>query len=317
LSLSSISNQVNHALAKVTWDKDQIAEFQAEHGVASVKKSLRPGGDPTQPLPVILGINTRRTYFQTATLFFKRAEEITDEGLLAKLLDPDIIMTTFEEYYADAAPGTVNKLLAALEKVHLGCVKLGWTKEPCPITSEMRDWVKSFRDDSDVRMPRFGYKPEDAERVVAHLKDKNSKYALAAELALYCGLREDEIAGLRGEHVDKAQKVLHITGKGGLYRRVPIPENLLDQLNSSKQYLFTPSASWRAGFRRTVREATRSLGIEISGVHRLRSNFAQQKYKEFINQGMDECEARRQISNLLGHARIDVTFKYVPKGFSE
>lgn len=317
MSLSSISNQVNHALAKVTWDKDQIAEFQAEHGVASVKKSLRPGGDPTQPLPVILGINTRRTYFQTATLFFKRAEEITDEGLLAKLLDPDIIMTTFEEYYADAAPGTVNKLLAALEKVHLGCVKLGWTKEPCPITSEMRDWVKSFRDDSDVRMPRFGYKPEDAERVVAHLKDKNSKYALAAELALYCGLREDEIAGLRGEHVDKAQKVLHITGKGGLYRRVPIPENLLDQLNSSKQYLFTPSASWRAGFRRTVREATRSLGIEISGVHRLRSNFAQQKYKEFINQGMDECEARRQISNLLGHARIDVTFKYVPKGFSE
>ena len=178
MSLSSISNQVNHALAKVTWDKDQIEEFQAEHGVTSVKKSLRPGGDPTQPLPVILGINTRRTYFQTATLFFKRAEEITDEGLLANLLDPDIIMTTFEEHYADAAPGTVNKLLAAFEKVHLGCVKLGWTKGPYPITSEMREWMKSFRDDSDVRTPRFGYKPEDAERVVAHLKDKKSANTL-------------------------------------------------------------------------------------------------------------------------------------------
>lgn len=315
MSLASISNQVNHALAKVTWNKEQIAEYQAEQGVTSVKKSLRPGGDPTQPLPVILGISTRRTYFQAATLFFKRAEEIADEGLLANLLDQDIIMTTFEEHYSDAAPGTANKLLAALEKVHLGCTKLGWTKESCPITPELREWVKTFRDDSDVRSPRFGYRPEDAEKVVAFLKNKKSAYALPAELALLCGLREDEIAGLKGENIDAKQKLMHITGKGGRYRPVPIPEGLLNQLNCSKQYLFTPSASWRAGFRRTVRDATRALGIEISGVHRLRSNFAQKKYKEFIDQGLDKREARRQISELLGHARIDVTYKYVPNEF--
>lgn len=315
LSLASISNQVNHALAKVTWNREQIEAYQAEQGVTSVKKSLRPGGDPTQPLPVILGINTRRTYFQTATLFFKRAEEITDEGLLAKLLDLDIIMTTFEEHYTDAAPGTVNKLLAALEKVHLGCTKLGWTKEPCPITPELRDWVKAFRDDSDVRSPRFGYKPEDAEKVVAFLKNKKSAYALPAELALRCGLREDEIAGLKGENIDVEKELMHITGKGGRYRPVPIPEDLLNQLNCSKQYLFTPSASWRAGFRRTVRDATKVLGIEISGVHRLRANFAQKKYQNFLAQGMDEREARKRVSELLGHARIDVTYKYVPKGY--
>jgi len=313
--LSSISNQVNHALAKVTWEKEQIEAYKVEQGVISVKKSLRPGGDPTQPLPVILGINTRRTYFQTATLFFKRAEDITDEGLLARLLDPEIIMTTFEEHYTDAAPGTVNKLLAALEKVHLGCAKLGWTKAPCPITSELRKWVKSFRDDSDVRSPRFAYRPEDAVKVVARLKEKNSAYALPAELALRCGLREDEIAGLKGENIDVEHKMLHITGKGGRYRSVPISEDLLSRLNRSKQYLFTPSASWRAGFRRTVREVTRALGIEISGVHRLRSNFAQNKYQDFLIQGMDDHEARCKISELLGHARIDVTYKYVPKGF--
>ena len=315
MSLSSISNQVNHALAKVTWNKEKIAEYQAEHGITSVKKSLRPGGDPTQPLPVILGINTRRTYFQAATLFFKRAEEITDEGLLVKLMDLDIIMTTFEEHYTDAAPGTVNKLLAALEKVHLGCTKLGWTRTPCPITPELREWMKSFRDDSDVRVPRFGYRPEDAERVVAYLKDKKSAYALPAELALRCGLREDEIAGLKGENIDKEHKLLHITGKGGRYRPVPISEDLLRQLNSSKQYLFTPSASWRAGFRRTVRDATKTLGIEISGVHRLRANFAQNKYQEFLAQEMNERESRQRVSELLGHARIDVTYKYVPKDF--
>jgi hypothetical protein len=36
---------------------------------------------------------------------------------------------------------------------------------------------------------------------------------------------------------------------------------------------------------------------------------------EFLNQGMDNHGARRQISELLGDARIDVTYKYVPKGF--
>jgi site-specific recombinase XerD len=80
--------------------------------------------------------------------------------------------------------------------------------------------------------------------------------------------------------------------------------------------LFTPSASWRAGFRRTVRDAIRALGIEISGVHRLRANFAQNKYQEFLAQGMDEREARLRVSELLGHARIDVTYKYIPKGYS-
>ena len=315
LSLSSISNQVNHALAKVTWDNEKIQEYKVEHGVTSVKKSLRPDGDPTQPLPVILGINTRRTYFQAATLFFKRAEEITDEGLLVKLLETDVIMTTFEEHYTYSAPGTVNKLLAALEKVHLGCSKLGWTKTPCPITAELRAWVKSFRDDSDVRAPRFGYRTEDSVKVVEFLKEKKSVYALPAELALRCGLREDEMAGMQGRNIDLEHNLLHITGKGGRYRPVPIPEDLILRLNRSKQFIFTPSASWRAGFRRTVLDTTKELGIGISGVHRLRANYAQNRYLEFLAQGMDDRGARRQVSELLGHARIDVTYKYVPKGF--
>ena len=71
---------------------------------------------------------------------------------------------------------------------------------------------------------------------------------------------------------------------------MPIPEDLLNQLNESKQYLFTPSASWRAGFRRTVREATEALGIEISGVHRLRANFAQNKYQDFLAEGMESAK---------------------------
>jgi hypothetical protein len=118
--------------------------------------------------------------------------------------------------------------------------------------------------------------------VVSCLKEKKSAYTLPAELALRCRLLEDEIAGFKGENIDVEQKLLHIIGKGGRYHPVPIPDDLLSQLNRSKQYLFTHSASWRAGFRQTVREATKALGIEISGVHRLRANFAQNKYQYFL-----------------------------------
>jgi len=315
VSQSSISNQVNHALAKVTWEKEQIKKYQLKRGVPSVKKSLRPGGDPTRPLPVILGISTRRTYFQSAAAFFKRAEKISGHGLLSDLLEPDVVRTTLQQHYRDLAPGTVKKVLAAIEKVHLGCSQLGWTKTPCPITPELREWVNSFRDDSGVRASRFGYRPEDAERVVTYMKEKKSTYVLAAELAFRCGLRADEIAGLKGENIDAENLMLNITGKGGRYRQVPIPDDLLHQLNQSKQYLFTPSASWRASFRRAVNEATKSLGIEISGVHRLRANYAQNEYLEYMEKGMDDHEARLQVSELLGHGRLDVTFKYVPKGF--
>lgn len=106
-----------------------------------------------------------------------------------------------------------------------------------------------MNDQYGVRSSRFGYRLDDADRLIRYLIEKGSPYALPAQLARYCGLREDEITGLKGEHVDKEHKLLHITGKGGRYRAVPAPENILAQLNTSKQFLFTPSASWRTGFR--------------------------------------------------------------------
>jgi hypothetical protein len=43
--------------------------------------------------------------------------------------------------------------------------------------------------------------------------------------------------------------------------------------------------------------------------------YTQNKYRDFLSQGMDEREARRKVAELLGHSRIDVTYKYVPKGY--
>lgn len=317
MSLSSISNQVDHALKTVTWQPEQIRRYQEATQVESVKKSLRPAGDPTQPLPVILGISTRTSYFQVATCFFLRAEEITGKGKLCDLLTPEVLLKTLDTFYQGQAAGSLAKLLAAIGKVYAGCHQLGWTRQPDPVTEDLRAHVKSFNDASSVRAPRFGYQVTDAERIVAYLYDHSSRFALPAELALRCGLREDEIAGLRGQDVDIENGILHVTGKGGKRRVVPLPANIGEKLNPSAQYQFTPSSAWRSAFRQTITRACKALDIEVTGVHRLRANYAQEIYLQLRQQGVDDHGARQEISRLLGHNRLDVTYHYVPNGYGD
>ncbi len=309
---ASIHHQVDRALDAVSWSPEKITQYQQKTGVVSVKKSLRPGGDPTKPLPVIFGKGTRKAYYDAAGLFFTRAKTLSGKKQLAQLLDPNIIRQTFDQYYTYSAPGTLHKTLAAIYKVYLGCKQLGWARMDNPVTEDLRAHVKSFRDDFSVRSPRYGYQEEDAKRIIQYLVDRHSVFALPAELALYCGLRKSEIAGLKGADIDKAKMIIRVIGKGGRYREVPLPPQLVDKLNTSKQFLFTPSRSWKSAFYQAVANAAKALDIDLSGVHRLRSNFAQNLYEDLREAGLTDEQARDETSKQLGHNRREVTRKYVP-----
>ncbi len=314
MSPASLANQIAYVLDALFWDKEDIETYKAEHQVASVKRDLRPNGNPTRPLPVILSYRTRASYFQITIAFFQRAKALTGKRLLADLLDPDIVRRTLDTHYRDLKPSTtLRTVLAGLGKVHQGCVKVGWTEAPSPITNELRAHVKTYHDDGDVRQARFGYLPEDAERIITNLQDKGSAFALAAQIVLRCGLRVSEVAGLKGENVDLENMVLHITGKGGRHRDVDLPAEIADQLNPSRQYLFNPNRSWKTAFCSAVRKAARELGITVSGVHRLRANCLQNTYQKLTMEGLTDQEARKKVSQDAGHNRVDVTYSYVPK----
>lgn len=136
---------------------------------------------------------------------------------------------------------------------------------------------------------------------------------MAVEIALRPGLRVDEIAILPGNQVDKAAGVLHIKGKGGLLRDMPLSPELAEMLNPSVEYLFTPNQSWKDAFGYEVFKVTEDLGISASGIHRFRSNYAQAPTNEMIAGGKTDREARLQVSRELGRRRIGVTYSYVPK----
>jgi hypothetical protein len=308
----SIENQVAHALDILCWDKEQIDAYKAEHDVRSVKKALRPGGDPTQGLPAILSRRTRDCYLETATPFFDRARKLTGKKLLGELLTEDIVCCTLDAEYRDHMPSTLDTVLAAVGKVYIGCGRLGWTRSPSPVTPALRAHVKAYRDDGDVHQPRYGYAEGDALRILDLLKKKGSTFTLAAELALGCGLRVSEIAGLKGKDIDKEHSVLHIVGKGGKHRDVPLPAVIADLLNPSLPNIFRPTQSWKQAFSGAVRRAAQELGIQIQGIHRFRSNYAQNTFEDLTKSGKSDREARREVSRRLGHNRVEVTNSYIP-----
>jgi integrase len=180
------------------------------------------------------------------------------------------------------------------------------------VTPELREHVRRYRDDGNLRAPRFGYQLEDCPQIIAYLQESGSQFALPAEILLRCGLRISELAGLQGKDLDLENQVLQIRGKGGRQRTIDIPADLAEKMDTSKQYLFTPSRAWKSDLYRAVREATRALGIKVSGLHRLRANYAQNEYHELRKQGLSDQEARQQVSQLLGHNRVSVTRSYVP-----
>jgi integrase len=308
----SIFNQVKSALETVVMSTEEQNAYKAEHQVDSVKKALRPNGKPNRRLSFILGKRTFSGYLETCTKFFERARDLSGKKLLAELFTAEIVLETLDTYYADMSPATLRTLLSALGMLHHACRRKRWVKSWSPINDSLRGHVREYREDGNLRAPRFGYLPEDAPRIIEHLKALESVFALPAELLLRCGLRRSEVAGLKGSDINKAAGMLRIKGKGGKVRYVELPADLAEQLNESREFLFTPNQAWKSKLYQVVRKAARELGIKVSGLHRLRSNYAQNKYTKLRREGQTDRQARLEVSHNLGHNRIDVVKGYIP-----
>jgi len=61
-----------------------------------------------------------------------------------------------------------------------------------------------------------------------------------------------------------------------------------------------------------VAKAAKALEIDLTGVHRLRSNFAQNLYEDLLEEGLTDDQARDETSQQMGHNRREVTRSYVP-----
>ncbi len=213
---------------------------------------------------------------------------------------------------------TIRTELAAIRFFH---DSLPYTREPLPTNADLQLQCRTFGG-----VDRTWDAREFNLMLGIALKTGHNDYAAILALARYAGLRLEEC--FRIDTNDAANAVecgrLFVKGRGGLTRYVPINESikiaLRDMLQKTPrgQKLFVaPDDKTHLAMKRLqcfLAYHRKQFTENRITFHGLRHTFAHEKYAEFLKTGRTDLQARKMVSELLGHHRDDVTRIYLAKG---
>lgn len=172
------------------------------------------------------------------------------------------------------------------------------------------------------------------ERFQKVCEDRNNvRMAEAAILARQMGLRIHETLKINRSHVEAALRdkngLMYVKGKGGLVRYVPLTEtakeilqNRIEHTERGHKLYLAPNEDTKdvkhqmenfINRHRSKWEEDRDENEPNRTYHGLRHTYASEQYDRFIEQGMNDYEARKCVSELLGHERDEVTRIYLVK----
>jgi integrase len=152
-------------------------------------------------------------------------------------------------------------------------------------------------------------------------------YAAIFHLARYAGLRLHECFRIDTQIAAKAIKteIITIRGKNGLVRAVPSHpaidaglKTMLAVTPRGHKLFVAPDEKTHHAMKR-FEEFIRYYKPEIQDTgsmrplhfHGLRHRYAAETYRRFIAEGCGDKEARRRVSELLGHRRSEITQVYL------
>lgn len=192
-------------------------------------------------------------------------------------------------------------------------------------------------EDSNKQLTSRTYTIEQVKKISSHQDKGNSLATLLAESA---GLRAHEILTINypteqpitprfsnepalSKFCGRDGVIYTVTGKGGLTREVMFshelsqklemqrleqPRNVVDREISYKQhYDISGGQKWSNSFSAA---SNRALGWS-RGAHGLRHSYAQQRVLELQKQGLSPSEAKRTVSQELGHFRTSIIEVYL------
>ena len=162
--------------------------------------------------------------------------------------------------------------------------------------------------------------------VAKAMETNHSDYVAILTLARYAGLRLEECFRIDTNDAEKAIQSgkLFVKGKVGLTRYVPINRNIeivlknsLKEVNRGEKLFVRNNDKTHLAMKRLqcfIAYHRKEFTEERITFHGLRHTYAHEQYEEFIKNGKNEKEARRMVSELLGHHRDDVTRIYLYGG---
>ena len=297
MSRPSLVHQVNLAFKSL----DCIGRSKAAR-----KKSKKP-------LTGIYTGQTMKNYINWCCTFVHWARENHGIKHLAEL-NRDIGRAYFAQLQEkDCSPYTMKSIRSALYKLELGIARaFHYRVRIVPKDLFLpKCSVKGRRD-------RFAYAEEQVRQILSYACNVNLAASLVLTVQSRFGLCISEALKLRKTDVHLDRNALVVwRGKGGRLREVPIetPEQreLLSLLCRDKDEmdLLFPGLTVRE-VERVLEKACALSGIEVHKTHNLRHHYAVKQYGEKVSRGETDRQARKEVSQLLGHNRVGVTYAYAP-----
>ncbi len=184
----------------------------------------------------------------------------------------------------------------------------------------------------DLERRRFGgvdrtWKTEEYNKMLeAAIKNDHEDYIAIFALARFAGLRLEECFRIDTNDAQKAIESgeLYVKGKGGQSRYVPINETIreafakfLKNTPRGQKLFVAPDDKTHLAMKRLqcyIAYHRKEFTENQITFHGLRHTYAHEQYEKFIKEGCSDFDARKNVSELLGHHRDDVTRIYLSKG---
>lgn len=284
--------------------------FKSLDCIGRSKSARRKSG---KPLTGIYSGQTMKNYINWCCTFVHWARENYGVNHLVEL-NLDIGRAYFAHLREkNCSPYTLKSVRSALLKLEIGIARAFH----CRVRIVPRDLVLP-RCSLKNRRGRFAYTEEQVQQILSSACAIDLAASLVLAVQARFGLRISEALKLRKTdvHLDRGALVVW-RGKGGRLREVPIetPEqkellSLLCQGKDEMDLLF-PGLTAR-GVERVLEKACALSGVEFHKTHNLRHHYAVKQYDEKVSRGESDRQARKEVSLLLGHNRVGVTYAYAP-----
>lgn len=207
---------------------------------------------------------------------------------------------------AGLSPRTVATDVTALRRLGLYAVKEKWIAV---------NFVPADLSVPHGADPRYSYAPAEERAIIAHVAALNPLAADVLRVMSDAGLRIKEAIMLRSDFIDFERGTITVSGKGGKERTIEVSDRaLLNSLQGRGRWplLRGLANSWIRRVQALVRVACLAHQIPPKGTHGFRAAAAQRRYDQLIADGHSDRAARRDVSQKLGHTRINVTNHYAP-----
>lgn len=273
-------------------------------------------------------IATRRRYAAAFDRFIRVTVPVYKYKKIANIQDKHLV------YYAEhlKSLGRDNHYI----KVELAAIR--FIHNLLPAKQELSPALEfnqalSLKNDKEYR-ERAWTENEYEQMVALAYEQGEEEIAGMMEVAWYTGCRLEEVVTLRRGDIELALRKgsLHLTNtKGGRSRDILLCEKAISILKRlivgvpRGHYVFLPPGELMHSFknaveiwinrnRASIREERESEKAPLT-YHGLRHAYGQRLYHELRGKDLSDYQARKVITERLGHGRTRVTQAYIPKGF--